>query len=59
MILKTIAKFNFLATLAMFFFVAMMVVEESMEIRAYLLLPVVLFWYLSKMLFTIDQLEKK
>lgn len=59
MILKHLAKFNFLATLAMFFFVAMMVVEQSMEIRAFLLLPIVFFWYVAKILYTLDRLEKK
>jgi hypothetical protein len=49
------SKLHFLATLAMFFFIAMMVVEDEMAVRALLLIPVVLVFVLQKIMYSIDQ----
>jgi hypothetical protein len=49
------SKLHLLATLAMFFFIAMMVVEGEMRIRALLLIPVVLLFMLTKVMYSIDQ----
>ena len=55
-ILKTLlGKLNIIAALAMFFFIALMVVENDMAARAFLLIPVVILYFLSKILFSIDQ----
>ncbi len=51
------SKFHFIATLAMFFFIAMMVVEEEMAVRALLLVPVVLLYFLSKVMYSLDQIS--
>lgn len=54
--IKTLVlKLHFIAGLVMFFFVALMVVESDMTKRAFLLLPVVLFYSLSRVLQAIDQ----
>lgn len=56
--LKTIlGKFNFLASLAMFFFIALMVVEDGAAARAMLLLPVIICWFAAKVLYSMDQAE--
>jgi hypothetical protein len=49
------SKLHFLATLAMFFFIVMMVVQDEMAIRALLLIPVVLLFFLTKVMYSIDQ----
>ncbi|MBD3210460.1 hypothetical protein GF318_03705 [Candidatus Micrarchaeota archaeon] len=49
------SRLHFLAALAMFFFIALMVLEEDRFIRALMLLPVVLFYTLSKVMYSIDQ----
>jgi hypothetical protein len=53
-----ILRAQFLATLAMFLTVALMVVQDSIAMRAFLLLPVVFFYYLSKILFAREQQER-
>jgi len=50
-----VLKLHFIAGLAMFLFVALMVVENDMTKRALLLLPVVLFYALSRILQAMDQ----
>jgi hypothetical protein len=50
-----IPKLHTAAGLAMFLFVAMMVVEKDINIRALLLLPIVVCYMLSKVLFSMDQ----
>jgi hypothetical protein len=50
-------KFHFIFALMMFFFVALIVVAESMTARALLLLPVVLCYGASHVLFACDQAE--
>jgi hypothetical protein len=49
------SKLHFGASLAMFFFIAMMVVEDEMAVRALLLVPVVLLFMLTKVMYSIDQ----
>ncbi len=51
-------KAQFLAALAMFFSIALMVIQNDIAIRALLLLPVVFFYYLSKILFVKEQTER-
>jgi hypothetical protein len=53
-----VLRAQFLATLAMFFSVALMAIQNDITIRAFLLLPVVLFYYLSKLLFAKEQEER-
>ena len=50
-----VLKLHFIAGLAMFIFIALMVVENDMTKRALLLLPVVLFYVLSRVLQAADQ----
>jgi len=57
-LLRFIFPFHFLATLAMFLFIALMVIENDQTARALLLLPVVASWFASKLLFSMDQAEK-
>ncbi|MEW6035559.1 MAG: hypothetical protein AB1529_03020 [Candidatus Micrarchaeota archaeon] len=54
-LLALISKMHFIVGLGMFLFVALMVVEDSLTARALLLLPVVLLFMASKVLFAIDQ----
>jgi Sec-independent protein secretion pathway component TatC len=57
-IVKTsVTKLHFIAGLVMFLFIAFIVVENDMAKRALLLLPVVIFYSLSKVLFSMDQAE--
>lgn len=55
MIAEMLSKLHFLAALGMFFFIAMMVVSDEISVRAFLLLPVVLLFILSKVMYSIDQ----
>jgi hypothetical protein len=48
---------QFLATLAMFFSITLMVIQNDINIRAILLLPVIVFYYTSKILFAKAQQE--
>lgn len=50
-----VLKLHFIAGLVMFLFVALMVVENDMTKRVLLLLPVVLFYALSRILQAMDQ----
>lgn len=50
-----IPKLHTIAGLAMFLFIAMIVVENDTWARAMLLLPVVICYMLSKVLFSMDQ----
>lgn len=50
-----LSKLHFLFSLAMFFFIAIMVVSDDLTTRALLLLPVVLLFSLSKIMYSIDQ----
>ena len=54
MIMELLPKFHILATYAMFFFIVLIVLEEKLEVRAILLLPIVLLWFISKVLYTKD-----
>ena len=57
--IKTVVlRAQFLATLAMFLSITLMVVQSDMTIRAFLLLPVILFYYLSKILFAKELQDK-
>ena len=57
--IKTVVfRAQFLATLVMFFSIALMVLQNDITIRALLLIPVVLFYYLSKILFAKEQQER-
>ncbi len=53
-----IPKLHFVFGLAMFLFVAMMVVEEDLSRRALLLLPIVILDIISKILFSMDQIGR-
>ena len=50
-----LSKAHFLASLAMFFFIVLIVVNEDIAIRAFLLVPVVFLYALSKVMYSIDQ----
>jgi hypothetical protein len=52
---RLIPKFHTIAGLAMFFFVAVMVIENDVAARTMLLLPIVVCFMLSKVLFAMDQ----
>ncbi len=54
-IFEGVAKLHFIIGLGMFLFIALMVVEDSLMMRALLLVPVVLLFWGSKVLFAIDQ----
>jgi Sec-independent protein secretion pathway component TatC len=49
---------QFLAALVMFLSIALMVMQNDITTRALLLVPVVLFYYLSKILFAREQQER-
>jgi energy-coupling factor transporter transmembrane protein EcfT len=53
-----VLRAQFLATLAMFLFITIMVIQNDITIRAFLLLPVVLSYYLSKLLFVREMQER-
>lgn len=55
--MKIIPKLHFLASLAMFAFIAMMVVESDVGTRAMLLLPIVVCYAASRILFSMDQAD--
>ena len=50
-----IAKLHFIVGLGMFLFIALMVVADDIMARALLLVPIVLLFWGSKVLFAIDQ----
>lgn len=50
-------KFHFIFALLMFFFIALLVVSPSITVRALLLLPIVLCYGASHVLFACDQAE--
>lgn len=52
---EVVLRGQFLATLAMFLFIGLMVVENDAGKRAMLLLPVIISFYAAKMLFTLEQ----
>ncbi len=54
-IFEGVAKLHFIVGLGMFLFIALMVVEDSLMMRALLLVPIVLLFWGSKVLFAIDQ----
>lgn len=54
-IFEGIARLHFIVGLGMFLFIALMVVEDSLMMRALLLVPIVLLFWGSKVLFAIDQ----
>lgn len=57
--IKTVVfRAQFLATLAMFLSITFMVIQSDITIRAFLLLPVILFYYLSKILFAKELQDK-
>jgi c-di-AMP phosphodiesterase-like protein len=51
-------RLQFLAVLCMFISVILMVVQDDIAIRVLLLFPVILFYYLSKLLFAKEQQDK-
>ena len=51
---EALAKLHFVAALGMFLFIALMVISDDIETRALLLLPVVLLYGLSKIMYAID-----
>jgi len=55
MIAKLVPKLHFIAALAMFLFIAFMVVENDQAKRAFLLVPVVICYAASRILFAMDQ----
>lgn len=56
LMLKTLVpKLHFIAALGMFLFIAFMVVENDETARVFLLLPIVICYALSKILFAMDQ----
>jgi hypothetical protein len=55
---SVVLRAQFLAALAMFFSIALMVVQNDIAIRAFLLVPVIFFYYLSKILFAKEQEER-
>ncbi len=55
---EVVWRANFISALAMFFCLAMMVVQDDIAIRAFLLLPVIFFYYLSKILFAKEQQDR-
>ena|GEM_PF-2429148 len=55
---SVITKMHFVFGLVMFFFVALMVVEDDLARRAFLLLPIITLDILSKILFSLDQIDR-
>jgi cell division protein FtsW (lipid II flippase) len=55
---SVVLRAQFLAALAMFFCIALMVMQNDIAIRAFLLVPVIFFYYLSKILFAKEQEER-
>jgi Sec-independent protein secretion pathway component TatC len=52
---EALSKLHFVAALGMFLFIALMVVSDDLHTRAFLLIPVVLLYGLSKIMYAIDQ----
>ncbi|MBI5227194.1 hypothetical protein HY988_01280 [Candidatus Micrarchaeota archaeon] len=52
-----ITKMHFIVALAMFFFIALMVINDDLTQRALLLVPVVICYLISKILFAMDQAD--
>ncbi len=52
---QLVMKMHFIVGLLMFVFIALMVVENDITVRALLLVPVVICYSLSKILFSMDQ----
>jgi len=55
---EVVLRSQFVATLAMFFFIALMVVQDDAGSRALLLLPVIVSYYVAKLLFSMEQKER-
>lgn len=55
---SVITKMHFIFALVMFFFVALMVVEDDLARRAFLLLPIIALDIISKVLFSLDQIDR-
>ena len=51
-------KLHFVFSLVMFLFIALMVVEDELPKRAMLLLPIIFFDIISKVLFSLDQIDR-
>jgi Sec-independent protein secretion pathway component TatC len=52
---EMLSKLHFVAALGMFLFIALIVVSDDISTRVLLLLPVVLLYSLSKIMYAIDQ----
>lgn len=50
-----LSKLHFVAALGMFLFIALIVVSDDLATRVLLLLPVVLLYSISKIMYAIDQ----
>ncbi len=57
-IMEVVLRAQFLSALAMFFSIALMVVQDDIAVRAFLLVPVIFFYYLSKVLFAKELQDK-
>jgi len=55
---SVITKMHFVFGLVMFLFIAMMVIEDDMARRAMLLLPIIIFDIITKMLYSMDQIDR-
>jgi hypothetical protein len=55
MLKKLVPKLHFIAALGMFLFIAFMVVENDQTARVFLLVPIVICYMVSKVLFAMDQ----
>jgi len=58
MLPPTYIRPDFIVSLAMFVFIALMVVSNDITLRALLLVPVVLLFTVSKLLYTMDQSKR-
>jgi Sec-independent protein secretion pathway component TatC len=52
---EMLSKLHFVAALGMFLFIALIVVSDDITTRVFLLLPVVLLYSVSKIMYAIDQ----
>ncbi len=57
MIKRLLGKMYFVATLATFFFIALIVIQNDLAIRALLLLPVVVCYFLAWALYSMNQAD--
>ena len=55
---KILLPLHFILSFAMFFFIVLIVVEEDIAVRVFLLVPVVICWSASKVLYSMDQAAK-